>query len=169
MMEKIDAKRNEKKIVQSIVSKERSKKEDAGSGILDMYICVCNDGGMGLFKKRRVFDIIYSMWVEVYEGLDSDRLAILDKSGDKVFPAEKWLGQDGYIETRNREIIRPNCTITNVIRCAEIIASMKEHGAIFHFQKGKMSSREIDQILNYAYRQFKFENPKQKIKAKITK
>ena len=70
-MERIDTQWNRG---QSIVPKENRKERDTGMSILDVYICVCNDGTMSLFKKRRVFDITYSMWVDVYEGLDSNRL-----------------------------------------------------------------------------------------------
>lgn len=149
---------------QEIVHRSEASKRDTGISVIDIYICVCDDGVMGLFAQKRVFDITYSMWVEVYEGLDSDRIAILCRSGDKVFPTENWLGKEACIVTKDKKIIRPNCSITNVIRGKEIVSSMREQGAILHFKTEKMSSSEMNQLLTYAYRQFKFENPKQKIK-----
>ncbi len=149
---------------QEMIHKSEDSKRDTGISIIDVYICVCTDGTMGLFKKKRVFDINYSMWVDVYEALDSDKLAILGRSGDKVFPTENWLGEDGHIETGEREIICPNCSITNVIRGKEIVSSMRKQGSIFRFKSEKMSASEMNQILNYAYRHFKFEKEKQKIK-----
>ncbi len=140
--------------------------------INSICVCVCTDGKIELFQKRRIFDIQYSAWVDVYYGIDSkgnftNRIAIWGKTGDKVFPKDKWLQKGEFIITKQKQIIEVNCSIGKVVKGQEILHMMRKNTGGMYCKTGTMTTSDMAQILKSADRYLRWEkpeSPKQKIK-----
>lgn len=138
----------------------------------NVCVCICNDGEIGLFIKTRAFDIGYSLWVDVYYGIDSTgsftkRIAIWAKTGDKVFPQNRWLKEGEFIVTRDQERIEATCSIGRVVTGQEIMYIMRKNTAGMYCKSNEMTSSDIAQLLKNAARYLRFEKPeheKQKVK-----
>lgn len=146
--------------------------------INNLRVCICKDGEICLFKKERIFDILYSAWVEVYyeidyEGKNKDRIAIMGKKGDKVFPVDEWLEPGEFIIERDTESpIVANCVIGKVVKGSQIFQAMRkntggEYCKTSILSNGDLTHGDLAKMLKSADRYFRFEKPepsKQKIK-----
>ncbi len=140
--------------------------------IKNLCVCVCTDGEICLFKKERVFDITYSMWVDVYSEIDlkgnhGNRTAIWGKKGDKVFPNSRWLEVGECIVTRDEKQIKANCLIGKAVRGEEIFQMMRKSTGGLYCKTNILTPSDLAQMLKSADRHLRFEKPeppKQKIK-----
>ena len=152
---------------------ELRKKNKINVNTKNVCVCICNDGEIGLFIKVRAFDIGYSLWVDVYYGIDSNgfftnRIAIWAKTGDKVFPQDRWLKEGEFIVTRAQERIEATCSIGRVVTGQEIFNIMRKNTEGMYCRSNEMTSSDIAQLLKNADRYLRFEKPEH-IKKKVKK
>lgn len=129
--------------------------------VSDVFVCVYNDKHVGLFKTidwtRRPDGSdpqFYDAGI-IYIGLDSSYIG-LKTTHHNWHRVNRW-ERMGAKAVFNGKIYLANCHVQNVISFDDMRTIMYNKGKIGTYELGKSNSKEMLDVLNYAYEHYQLE------------
>ncbi|MBQ7104925.1 MAG: hypothetical protein IJN90_03635 [Bacilli bacterium] len=147
------------------------KIDEEKKDISDMYICLYNNGKVGLFKELRFSSGIetimgHNSWNagSLFIGVNSNLVGL--RITHQNFSSDAYWEKEGYQETVDKKRYVCNCNMQDAITFDDVRLMMYEDKEISSYELGKASNSEMIQVLKYAkkYYEGKIILGKQKIK-----
>ena len=135
--------------------------QDERKDVSDIFICVYNDKHVGLFKKLDWHSKSYGIENRYYEagtiyiGVYSNYIG-MKKTHESFYTIDSW--QDAGIKRNvSGKTYVSNCTMQKCMSFDDMRLIMYSNRLIDSYEPGKATSKEINEVLEYAYSYYQLE------------
>ncbi len=146
--------------------------QDQRKDVRDIFICVYNNKHVGLFKKINWKSAYYTGWTghdynagSIYVGVDSNYIG-LKTTHDENHSVNRWEAPGARIELKDKDTFVANCYMQNGMSFDDMRLIMYREGKIGPYEIGKATSKEILDVLKYAFIYYQLDQNTQRQRVK---